>query len=172
MATITKPLTERRRAKVLETFRETGRIASVAQAVGVHQETLRKWRRTDATLQAEMDEAYEVYVERVAHKAVTALEAHLDSVLAGERHPDKYGIVQKTGKRVLLQHGEKIPLNVALVRTALTRHDARWVRPPADDAQADPLSLALAEVAKALAAPAQVPLPSNDVPMLPSDAPK
>lgn len=165
----TKPLTARRRAKCIDAFRETGKIASVAQAVGVCQMTLRKWRREDATLQAELDEAYEAYVERVAHKAVTALERHLDSVLAGERHPDKYGIVQKTGERVLLQHGEKIPLNVALCRTALTRYDARWVRPPQDDERTDPLSLALAEVAKALATPGVVPTPPIDVTGVPSN---
>ena len=122
-------LTPARRKKAVREFSVSGIYARVADALGVDYDTLLLWRRADPSFQEELDVAGEEYDQRICFKYRQAIELHADSVLAGERLPDRYQVDPKGGGRVLVQEGEKVPLNAALARTALTRMDPRWTHP-------------------------------------------
>lgn len=121
-------LTGKRLQAALGAFRKRGMYTDAARAARVHPSTLWHWRKSDPEVQARFDGAEAELVERIGRKAITAVEQHLDDVLAGKRRSDRYGIVQKEGKTLLIQKGETIELNVNLVRTALMRYEPAWVQ--------------------------------------------
>ena len=134
-------------AKAVEIFEDRGMYADVAKAMNVGVSTLREWRKKHPQLEADFDAAYERLCSRIARKYVRAIEKHVDDVLAGKRLPDRYGIVQKEGKRILIQRGEPIRLDVALAKMALTRAQPKWITTPRDETDK---SLAAAVVEKLL----------------------
>ena len=121
-------LTPKRRAAALAELRESGRYDNAAAAAGVAYETFYGWRKRYPDFAEEVNQAHDGQVARMGRKVVRALEMHVQDVLEGKRLPDRYGINQKTGERVLIEEGAPIPLNVALARTVLTKHDKTWTK--------------------------------------------
>ena len=122
-------LTEARENAVLAQLRESGRYDEAAAAAGVSYMTLYRWRKADAAFAERCTAAIDAMNVRIGQKYRRAAELHVDSVIAGERLPDKYAVVQKTGETVLVQRGERIPLNTQLARYALTKLDPSWTAP-------------------------------------------
>ena len=139
-------LTKEKREAVLVAYSATGIIARAAAAVGVCEKTIRNWRDADPTFAAELVEAARICDQRIGHLARRALEMELEAYV--NREPIVEQALTRTGEvRTLHQHR---PLNVAAVRTALTKLDPAWVKPPEDKGAQDPLAQALSEVAAAI----------------------
>ena len=123
-------LTPARRAKALEQMRTTGVFEHAARAAGVTHTALHQWRKKHPDFDAELREAQECVIARAGTKAIHALEQHVDGVLAGERYEDKYAPAPGLpGERILVQRGDKVPLNVAAARTLLTGYAPRFTHP-------------------------------------------
>lgn len=107
-------------------YAECGSYVRVAEQLGVHRDTLDRWRKADPDFQAAMDAAGERYDLRLGHLAKQALELQLEAMVA--RAPlEREAIAQKTGEKVTLR--EPFQFDVASVRTGLTRLDSRWTHP-------------------------------------------
>ena len=117
---------EERLRKALKAFGVRGIYADAARAAGVHNRTLKRWRR-DPEVQDRFNEVAGSVVERIGRKYIAAIERHVDDVLAGKTKPDRYAVAQKTGTTVLVQKGEPLTLNTHLVTLALRRYEPAWV---------------------------------------------
>ena len=71
--------------------------------------------------------------DRIGRKFRHVLEMHADDLLARKRvKRSRSGIVQKTGQVKRLPDDEPAEMNMAAVRTALTKWDPAWTHPPKD----------------------------------------
>ena len=123
-------LTDERREIAVAQMQQTGIFADAAAAVGVSISALSYWRSEHPDFEAELQAARRNVEVRAGQKAVHALEAHLEAVLNGERLEDRYAPVPgKPGERVLVQRGDKIPLNVNAARTLITAYRPELTHP-------------------------------------------
>lgn len=119
-------LTKERRAKAIESFREYAVYARAADAVGVSRSRFDEWRTEHPDFQAELDEAARQYDLNVGQLARCALTKHLNEYL-NETPTWAEGIVQKTGQKAKLR--SERDLNIAAIRTGLTKLDPDWTHP-------------------------------------------
>ena len=119
-------LTAERRGKAIRAFRETGIYARAAEAAGVDDSTLRTWRSNDPAFAEEMRAAGRALDAEVGQMARSALKAELGAYLDGVPVKDQV-VVQRTGQIVEVERTRE--LNVAAVRTGLTKLDRAWTHP-------------------------------------------
>ena len=118
-------LTPERRVSALRAYAESGVYARVAEALGVHEDTLHRWRNADPDFQAALDEAGRQHDLRIGQLARKALEVDLTAYLAGE--PLREQVMNAKGDVATLDKPRL--LNVGMVRTALTKLDPSWTHP-------------------------------------------
>ena len=118
-------LTPERRVSALRAYAESGVYARVAEALGVHEDTLHRWRNADPDFQAALDEAGRQHDLRIGQLARKALEVDLTAYLNGE--PLREQVMNAKGDIATLDKPR--PLNVGMVRTALTKLDPSWTHP-------------------------------------------
>ena len=143
-------LTPTRREKLICAFRASGVYARAAEAAGVAESTLRDWRAQHPDLDAELLVLGEEYDREIGQKARCALSEELDRFLAGDPVAEQV-VVQKSGEVVTLAQPRH--LNVAAVRTALTKLDRTWTHPPQEVEVSGKLTLdaSISRAAEALA---------------------
>ena len=126
-------LTDLRRERAIQQMERTGILEEAAKAAGVTRSTLFRWRKEHPEFQEELTEACERKTDRIGRKARDAIEMHLDDVRSRKRiRRTRSGIVQKTGQVKQLREEEPVEMNMAAVRTALTKWDPAWTHPPKD----------------------------------------
>ena len=115
--------------KALRAFREHAIYARAAEAAGVDDSTLRTWRDADPELQAKFDAISVEYDRRIGQTARACLSKELEAQLDGV--PVRTPHLDRQGKVHILDMPR--PLNIAAVRTALTKLDPSWVKPKPDE---------------------------------------
>ena len=118
------------RAAAIEGFELRASNRGAAEAAGVGESTIRRWRSQYASFDAAAKAAIERAVERIGNKAMLAIEQCLDRQLAGERLPDRYAIVPGSGgNTVQVEAGGLYEVDTGKLRLALCRLDPRWTHP-------------------------------------------
>ena len=117
---------EAKQAASLAGWRLGGTGTAAAKAGRVGEATIRRWHRDDADYRAAVAEAIEEFTSTVGRSTHAALAEHVEAARAGELVLTKRGI--EGGKPVEVY--ERVTLNPALARLALTRHDPRFTHPP------------------------------------------
>ena len=118
-------LTPERRVSALRAYSESGVYARVCEALGISEDTLKVWRDADPSFQAELDEAGRQCDRRIGQLARKALEVDLAAYLAGEPLLEEV----MNAKGIVKALKKPRPLNVGMVRTALTKLDPSWTHP-------------------------------------------
>ena len=119
-------LTKERRASLIEHVRATGVYAHAYRALKIPRGTFDHWRRHDPTFQSELDEACRELDREIGTLGRRALHKALDDFIEGRPVPTPT-VINKTGEVVDLDMPRE--LNVAAVRTALTKLDPTWTHP-------------------------------------------
>ena len=126
-------LTPARRAAAVQCFRESGIYARVHEALGVPERTFSDWRRDDPTFQAELDAAARELDMEIGALGRHALQQHIEDAVAGKRiTKTRQGTRRIAGGEeevVTFEETEPVTLNIAAVRTALTRMNPEWTHP-------------------------------------------
>ena len=118
-------LTKERWKQAVRAYSRCGIYARVAEALGVDDETLRNWRHANPEFQADLDEAERRYDRSIGELARTALQKDLDAYIAGE--PVLEEVMNAKGDIATLKKPRH--LNIAAVRTGLTKMDREWTHP-------------------------------------------
>ena len=119
-------LTPARRAKATAAFRETGIYARAAEACGVADETLTSWRKKHPDFDAELTEAGRALDAEIGTLARNVLKDELEAFSRGDTVPTPV-LAPKSERVVVLDMPRS--MNVAAVRTALTKLDPAWTHP-------------------------------------------
>ena len=116
---------EKKQEASLTGWREGGTQTAAAKAAGVGDRTITNWHRAYPKYREAVKEAIDEYAATVGQAAHAALTAHIEAAARGDMVLTKQGI--EAGKTVELH--ERVTLNPALARLALTRADPRFTHP-------------------------------------------
>ena len=122
-------LTPERREQALALYRQCGVYTRVAAAMEVSTDALRDWRRQHPDFQAELDEASREYNLEVGQLARTRLWQHLAEDVGTMQVVEERETHDSQGNPYTEVKRERIGLNAALARTALTKLDPAWTHP-------------------------------------------
>ena len=130
-------LTPERRQAALGGYRESGVYAHVAKAMGVGESTFHNWRKVHPDFDEELKAIGREIDLRIGHLYRSATEQHALDVLARKRVIRHQQALDRDGQVHTLEHQEPTVLNVSLARTALTKLDPEWTRPPLSKEEED-----------------------------------
>ena len=106
-------------------WRTVGNATEAGKTGDVSETTVRDWVRNDPDYRAHVMEALDEYAATVGQLAHNAITEHLEAARRGDMVLTKEGT--EGGKPVALR--ERVALNPALARLALTRTDPRFTHP-------------------------------------------
>lgn len=127
-------LTEQAKARALESFERSPSYVEAARAAGVHRDTIRLWR-LEPGVQELFDAAEYRWRERIAMKAMSVVEQHVDDLR--ERRTEKTQAVAgrlPSGKPVIATLEVPIKPIPVFIDRALHAHDKTKPAPKGGDA--------------------------------------
>ena len=116
---------EKKQEASLAGWREGGTTTAAAKAAGVSEGSIRNWHRAYPKYRDAVKEAIDEYAATVGQETHNAIADHVRAAARGDMVLTKQGI--EAGKTVELH--ERVTLNPALARLALTRADPRFTHP-------------------------------------------
>lgn len=116
---------EKKQTASLAGWRKGGTQTAAAKACGVCETTIRNWHREYPKYREAVKEAIDEFAATVGQSAHAALADHIEAAARGDMVLTKQGV--EAGKTVELH--ERVALNPALARLALTRADPRFTHP-------------------------------------------
>lgn len=126
-------LRETKKAASLAGWRSNGTAEAAGAACKSGANTIREWFRIDPDYRAMVQAAIEEYSASVAQETHNAIHEHVRAAVKGEMVTTKKGV--EGGKAVDLK--ERVTLNPALARLALTRAEPRFTHPQVSDQAAE-----------------------------------
>ena len=116
---------EKKQRASLKGWRREGTQTAAAKAGGVCDRTISNWYRAFPEYREQVDAAIDEYATTVGQRTHAAIGEHVDAARRGEMVLVKQGT--EGGKPVEIY--ERVALNPALARLALTRADPRFTHP-------------------------------------------
>ena len=138
-------LTQARRAAAVAAYARCGVFARVAEHLGVDGRTLRRWREESPDFDAELKAAGEQLDIRIGELARHKLEEYFESV-GDMLVVEEKDTVSNQGKNYTEVRRQRVLLNPAFVRMALTKLDPDWVRAPLTKEEQDKVATYIHEV--------------------------